>query len=89
MPHYFFDTDDGETLFRDELGPDLRDEHAARDEAASALAELAKDHIPGANPQKNITMWVRNEAGEPILQLALSFAIRPVRPDGPTTVGGQ
>ncbi|WP_172122419.1 MULTISPECIES: hypothetical protein [unclassified Devosia] len=79
MPLYFFDTDDGDVLFRDEIGSDLASDHAARDEASSALAELAKDHIPGAYPQKNITMWVRNEEGEPILQLALSFAIRPLK----------
>ncbi len=42
------------------------------------MGELAKDYLPGGDPQKNITMWIRNEKGEAILQLAMTFAIRPV-----------
>jgi hypothetical protein len=75
MPLYFFDSDDGATKFRDETGTELPDDQAARDEASAALAEMAKEFIPGDGPQGNITMWVRNADGTALLQLALSFAI--------------
>jgi len=79
VPLYFFDTDDGKTLFRDDEGSELPDDQAARNEASLALAELAKDYIPRGAPQKNITMWVRNAQGQSVLKLALTFAIQPVQ----------
>ncbi|WP_127753241.1 hypothetical protein [Devosia sp. 1566] len=79
MPRYFFDTDDGTVLFRDEEGSELANDQAARDEASLSMAELAKEFIPGGAPQKNVTMWVRNEQGEAVLQLSLNFAIQPLK----------
>ena len=81
MPRYFFDTDDGEKRHDDDEGTELADDQAARDEAVQAMAEIASDYLPGtAGPQKNITMWIRNEADDTILQLALAFTIhRPRR----------
>ncbi|HZY67449.1 MAG TPA: hypothetical protein VFE52_02610 [Devosia sp.] len=78
MALYFFDTDDGTHVFRDEIGLELDDDQAARDEGARALAELAREYIPGGEPQKNITMWVRNADGTPLLQLSISFAVKPL-----------
>ncbi|WP_172122088.1 hypothetical protein [Devosia sp. 919] len=74
MPRYFFDTDDGTELLRDNEGSELADEQAARDEASLTMAELAKEYIAGSPLQKNVTMWVRNEQGEAVLQLSLTFA---------------
>ena len=79
MPRYFFDTDDGMSPMRDEIGLELTNDQAARDEASRALAELAQDYTPGAAPQKNVTMWVRGENGEALLQLSLTFAIQSLR----------
>jgi len=76
VPVFFFDTDDGQTTFRDDVGTELPDQEAARDEASHALAELAKEYLPGGAPQKNITMWVRDQNGEAVMQLALSFAVK-------------
>lgn len=76
MPVYFFDTDDGKTLFRDEVGLELVDDQAARDQGSVAMGELAKEYLPGGAPQKNITMWIRNEKGQAVLQLSFSFAIK-------------
>lgn len=62
MPLYYFDTDDGTKLYRDDIGTELADDQAARDEGTRALAEMARDYIPKTDkPQKNISMWVRNE----------------------------
>lgn len=78
MPHYYFDTDDGTELFRDELGLDLADDQAARDEGTRAMGDMARDYLRSGPPQKNIAIWVRDEQGNALLQLALNFAIRPV-----------
>ena len=76
MPRYFFDTDDGSKTFRDGEGSELPDDQAARDEGVLTMAELAKSFIPGGAPQKNITMWVRNEERDAVMQLTMSFAVR-------------
>jgi hypothetical protein len=78
LPLYFFDTDDGATLFRDEIGLEFANDQEARDQASAALGELAKEYLPGGPPQKNLTMWVRNEQGHAVLQLCFSFAVRAV-----------
>jgi len=79
MPLYYFDTDDGDTKFRDETGLELVDAQKARDEASRALAELAREYVPSALGQKNVTMWVRDETGEPLLQLSLTFAVQALK----------
>jgi hypothetical protein len=77
MPRYFFDTDDGLRRDADDIGVELADDQAARDAGARALGEMAREYLPrSSEPQKNITIWVRNEAGEAILQLALTFAVQ-------------
>ena len=76
MPLYYFDTDDGHKTFRDEVGTELPDDQEARNEGSRAMGELAREFIPGGDPQKNITMWVRNEKGEAVVQLSMSFAIK-------------
>jgi hypothetical protein len=79
MPLYFFDTDDGSTLFRDEEGTELADDQAARDEGSRAITEIAREYIPGDAPQKNITMWVRSENGTALLQMSVTFAVQTLK----------
>jgi hypothetical protein len=55
MPYYFFDTDDGNTLFRDEVGLELADDQAARDQGSMAIGELAREFIP-------VARWLRRGA---------------------------
>jgi hypothetical protein len=79
MPRYFFDTDDGEKVHCDDEGLDFADDQRARDEASRALAQMASRYIPRETPQRDVMMWVRDEDGELILQLAMTFAIKPLR----------
>ena len=79
MPRYYFDTDDGAEQLRDEVGLELGDDQAARDEAARGLADMAKEYLPGGAPQRNMTVWVRDGSGEALLQVSCSFAVRPLR----------
>jgi hypothetical protein len=41
MPRYFFDTDDGQHLIKDDEGLDLYSLHEARLQAQAALADMA------------------------------------------------
>lgn len=78
MPRYFFDTDDGSIHFRDDVGVELANDLAARDQASVAMGEIAKEQLPGAR-RKDVTMWVRGEDGQQLLQLAFTFAVQPLK----------
>lgn len=48
MARYYFDTRDDETLIEDDVGLDLASFEDVKREAAKALAEIARDVLPGA-----------------------------------------
>ena len=77
MPKYFFDVHNGHEHHIDMAGTELPDQHAARDEATRAIAEIAADSIPGDGPQRDIAIHIRDRFGEPLLELTLKFKIRP------------
>ena len=72
MTLYLFDTDDGSEFLHDGVGIELPNLDAARREAATALAEIARDAIPGSD-RRNLTLTVRTEHGRPILRMTISF----------------
>jgi hypothetical protein len=76
MPHYYFDTRDGETFTTDEIGVVLPSLEAARDQAAVALAEMAKEALPGS-VRRELAIEVRDEA--PVLSTSLVFEAVPQR----------
>jgi hypothetical protein len=63
--------------FDDDEGTELRDLGAARDEAAVAVAEMAKDSLPGQSRQEMV-IEVRDENRRPLLRAALSFEVQSV-----------
>jgi hypothetical protein len=73
MPRYFFDSRDGDKFIPDELGLELPNVEAARDQAALALAEIAKDVLPGST-RREIVIVVRD--GAPVLETSLIFEAR-------------
>lgn len=75
MPRYFFDTDDGETPIEDDEGHDVDGVEAARLQAQSALADMARDAVPGDGPRRTITVRVRDEAGRTVLRATLSLVV--------------
>jgi hypothetical protein len=77
MPRYYFDIDDGSTIIPDEFGTDLPDDYSASKEGARALAEITNDLIR-RDPQPSMTLWIRNESGQLVRQVTLSFAVRTV-----------
>ena len=72
MPFYYFDSRDGDKFIPDEHGVELDGIESARDEAAIALAELAKDVLPGSE-RRELTIEVRDEAKEHLLKTCLVY----------------
>jgi hypothetical protein len=78
MPRFYFDVRDGDKFIRDDDGLEYPDTETARDEAALALAEMAKDVLPGA-AIREIAIEVRDEAKEPLLRAVLRFEVQRLR----------
>lgn len=75
MPIYYFDTHDGNRLYRDEEGSELRDDEAARVEARKAIGEMAAEDITGEGSRKTITVLVRRADGSEVAQLSIVFTL--------------
>ncbi len=73
MPRYFYDVDDNGQLLRDDEGTDLESDGAAHYEGLRAMAEMAKDSLPGSGPQSTLTMSVRDESGRIVSKNTLTF----------------
>lgn len=71
VPHYFFDTRDGDEFIRDDIGLDLPDLQSAKAQAALSLAELARDVLPGAE-RRTLIVDVRDEH-QPLLTALMVF----------------
>ncbi len=74
MPRYFFDSSDGREHIRDEIGIDLPDLIAARDEAINGLPDIARDKLP-AGTNRAFTVKVRDETGEYLVEAALTLSL--------------
>ena len=72
MPLYYFDSRDGESFIEDEDGLKFPDLETARDEATAALADLAKDVLPGSM-RRELAIEVRDEHRNPSLRTSLVF----------------
>ncbi len=59
VPRYFFDTDNGDYLHRDEDGVELADDEAARVMAQAALPDMANDALPNGE-RRAFSVKVRN-----------------------------
>jgi hypothetical protein len=68
---YFFDTRDGDSFIKDDIGLDLPDLQSAKAQAAKSLAELARDVLPGVE-RRTLIVEVRNEH-QPILTALIVF----------------
>lgn len=71
MPRYFFDTRDDDEYIKDDEGVDLPDIEAAKVQAATSLAELALDVLPGC-VKRELSVEVR-EGICPVLNMMLHF----------------
>ena len=73
MPRYFTDTTNGTLYARDEEGSDFPDLEAARQEAVSALSEVARFCLQRGD-SKSVVVKVRDEEGTVRFQAALTLS---------------
>jgi hypothetical protein len=78
MPLFYFDIRDGEDFIPDDVGLNYPDVESARDAAAVALADMAKDVLPGPLVHE-MAVEVRDSAKDPLLRAALRFEIQRLR----------
>jgi hypothetical protein len=71
MPLFYFDTRDGDSFIRDDIGDDLPDLQAVTIEASRFLGELAKDVLPGSL-RRVLKVEVRDEWG-PVTEACLTY----------------
>ena len=71
MPHYFFDTRDNDRFIEDDVGLDYFDLEAVKVEAARALADFAREVIPGS-VRRELAIEVRDVRG-PVLAATMAF----------------
>lgn len=72
MPRFFFDITDGTTTI-DDMGTELPNAHAARDEAIKALPSIAVDEI-GTGESRVVSVLMRDEAGTDLFQASLTLS---------------
>ena len=72
MPHFYFDTRDNGSFIEDDIGLIFPSIETARDEATRALAEMARDVLPGSL-RRELAIEVRDETKEPLLRTSLVF----------------
>ena len=75
MPRYYFDMQEGDRFVPDEVGVVLPDIESARDQTTRALAEIARDTLPGTF-RREIAIEVTDEARAPLLHARLTFELR-------------
>ena len=78
MPLFFFDTRDNENFIEDDVGHEYPDLEKVKVAAAKALAELARDVIPGSLRHK-LSVEVRDDLG-PVLMAVMTFEAVILRP---------
>ena len=79
MPLYFFDSRDNDDFIEDELGIEYPNLEAVKVEAARALAELARDVLPGSL-KRVLKIEVRDSDG-PVLEAVMTFEAVVLKPE--------
>jgi hypothetical protein len=77
MPRYYFDMREGDEIAPDEEGMELRTLQAVQEEAARALADMARDAIRGRpvdGSGHRMSIEVRDDNG-PVLEVKFTFEI--------------
>jgi hypothetical protein len=75
MHRFYFDIRHDDNFVRDDVGSKLPSLQAAKEQAAKALAEIARDALPGA---RTLSIEVRDEMGL-VLRASLHVEVEHVR----------
>ena len=79
MPRFFIDTSDDESFVLDDTGQELANLAAAKQEAVSALPDMARDILPDGDHRTFLAI-VRGEDGRMLLQASLTLAVTSLVP---------
>jgi hypothetical protein len=71
---YFFDTRDNDDFIEDDVGLELPDLEAVKVQSGKALAELARDVIPGS-VRRHLSIEVRDEEGPLLIAMMMFEAV--------------
>jgi hypothetical protein len=75
VPRYYFDIRDGESFIQDDDGVDLSGIQEAKEQASRALADMARDAIPGLDVYE-MAIEVSDEAKNPLLRTMFRFEVQ-------------
>ena len=75
MAHYFFDTRDNGSVFRDDVGLEFPDLRTVKTQASLSLAELAHDVLPGVC-RRTLGVDVRDHRDAAVMTAELVFEAR-------------
>ena len=78
MPHYFFDSYDGASLIRDDVGLELDGLEAAKQAATASLGDWARDELPKSQ-RKELAVQVRDETGKTVARACLWLEVETVQ----------
>jgi hypothetical protein len=75
MKRYYFDLRDGDDLCSDEEGMEMLDLEAVQEEAARALADMARDEVLARNGfARHLAIEVRDDNG-PVMRAKFAFEL--------------
>lgn len=72
MPHFYFDTHDGDRMLVDDSGYALPDQQEARKAAISLLPDIASDVLPDGDTRV-MAVFVHDERRRPIFKATLEL----------------
>jgi hypothetical protein len=78
VPRFYFDSLDGNFVIQDDEGIEFDGLEAARDQAATALAEMAKDVLRGPT-RRELAIEIRDQDRNPVLKASLIFEVQRLR----------
>jgi hypothetical protein len=73
MPRFFFDTRNGATTVKDEIGLEFDEIEGVEREAVQALPDIAREAV--SDGHRDFVVNVRDEADRPVLRASLSLNV--------------
>ena len=72
VPRYFFETNDDDDVYRDDMGQELEGPEAARREVLSTLPDMARDKMPNGD-HRTFRAMVRDDQGAVIYKATMTL----------------
>lgn len=73
MPRYYFDFQDGDEYAEDDVGTELPNPEAAREEAGESLLAIARDRLPNGASSAVLSVIVKDEFRSALLTIRIVY----------------